>query len=586
MISILKYRLYISPINSPLHAVNSSNNRVPDNVVSDIGMGHSTSIEFGSGISLGVAASPEATIVLVKKTSVAVTSRTYNWRLANVSIEYSTDGLNFTAAFAGFIEARSEDLNTVTFTCKGYAELLAYYKQSTPLWKDKPVATFIPDIPAGSKPWSTTTSGVWGIYAENQDPTKLNGSFTGTVNTVFWLLGGRPYKYKDHYANKDPNVRFWYDCDHAPIIPKFTWLNQENIKDDFISLVGSAGGQLLQDRSGVVKFVNPHSFVPATSNTYTINDSMFANLTVAEDVAVGYSKIIITFSPRYLGANKVVLDSPIGKYLPYNEEYTHEVEFQQPVDRLTNNTYYGSGITFAQEGGYFGIDEFIDSRDFIRAVDYNGDTATVSLKIPRLSPLYSAKRKYNWTGNSATSNWSYVDDVTKTPGQFLKLVVKNRDAARTLYLSKITLFGIPIVTGDSQSMKQDIPLEFPDLISAGIIPSGLREARIAENPYVQSREQAQRLMDVSKYIYKRTRPVINVNDLVYNSSVNVGDIITINSLAYGIINKKHKVTEVQVNKTGALMNIGCIDVSDIRTREEFFVIGQTYGSATQRYLSW
>lgn len=586
MTYVLKYRLFIAPITVPIHQITNSQYRVPDSAVVDVSTGQTTTIDFLGGASIGVTSPPEASVDLIKNAAQVFTSRTFNWRMANVVVYFSTDGVNYYTAFAGFLDSRTESLNTVKFSCKGYGELLKYYKHATPLWKDKPVSTAIPDIPAASSTWSIATSGLWGQYAAAQDPTTLDGSFVGTVNTVFWLLGGRPYKYKDHYVNNDPVARFWYDCDHAPIVPKFTWLNQENISDDLVSLVSAAGGQLLQTRSGILKCINPHSFVPATNPTYVVNDSMFSSLTFDEDAAVGFSKVIVTFSPRFLGANKSVLDSPIGKYLPYNEEYTHEIELQQPVDRLTNNTYYGSGITFAQSGGYFGIDEFIESRDFIKAVDYNGDTATVSLKIPQLSPLYFPKRKYNWTGDPATSNWTYERDVTKTPGQFLKVIVKNRDAARALYLSKISLFGVPIVAGDTQTIKQDIPLEFPDLINTGIIPSGFREARIQDNEYVQSRDQAQRLLDVVKYLHKRFRPVITISDLVFNPSVGVGDIITINSLAYNIINKKHKVTEVQVNKTGAYMNITCVDVSDIKTREEFFVVGETYAANATRYLSW
>lgn len=586
MIKVLKYRLYIAPINEPLHAIISSANRVPDGIVTDISMGHSTDIEMATGISLGIAAPPQATIQLVKKDSSRVTSRIFNWRFANVAVQFSTNGVDFSVAFAGFIETRSEDLNTVSFQCQGYMKLLEYYKHVTPLWTDKPVATFIPDIPVDQKPWSTTTSGVWGVYASNQDPTTLKGSFTGTVNTVFWLLGGRPVKYKDHYANKEPNVRFWFDCDHAPIVPKFTWLNQENINDDFLSLVTSAGGQINQMRDGTVRFENPHSFAPETSTTYTVNDSMFSSLSIDEESAVAYGKIVITFSPRFLGANKAVLDSPIGKYLPYNEEYTHEVEFQQPVDRLTNNTYYGSGITFAQSGGYFGIDEFIESTDFVKAVDYNGDTASVSLKVPRLSNLYFAKRVYRWTGDPATSTWGYEHDIKKTAGQYIKLVVKNRDPARSLYLSKISLFGIPVIAGDPQTIKEDIPLEYPELVNLGVIPSGFREVRFNDNPYVQSRDHAQRILDVVKYLHKRARPKVQINDLVYDASVSVGDIIKINSLAYNIINQKYKVIEVQVNKTGSYMNLGCIDVSDIKTREDFFIVGREYAIDAEKYLSW
>jgi hypothetical protein len=584
---VLKYQLYIAPIDVPLYSLENSAYRVPDQCINDIGIGQNTSIDFTGGISLGVASPAEASINVIKNGLTSVTNRLFNWRLANVLIKYSVDnGSSYYTQFAGFIESRGEQMNMVSFRCFGYSKYLEYYKDVSPLWVDKPAATKIPDIPAASTPWSTTTSGVWGQYYARQDPTTLNGSFTGTINTVFWLLGGRPYKYRDHVKNQNLPVRFWYDCDPAPIMPKFTWLNKENVSNDMVQLAAAAGGQVTQDNQGVVRFVNPHSFVPSTNTQYTVTDSMFSQLTVDESSAVGYGKVIVTFSPRYLGANKVILDAPIGKYLPYNEEYEHEVEFQQPVDRITNNTYYGSGITFNQAGGYFGIDEYIKSKDFITAVDYNGDTAYVSLKVPSLSNLYFAKRRFYWTGNPSTSYWKYEKDVAKTAAQVFKVKVKNTDQARRLYLAKISLFGIPMVAGSQQTLKNDIPLEFSGLVTAGIIPSGFKEVSVSENPYVQSKDQAQRLIDVIKYLHKRPRPAVRISDLAYNPNVAIGDIILINSAAYGILNKKHKVVELQVNKTGATMNITCVDVSDIKTREDFFINGVDYPAETKKFLSW
>lgn len=584
---VLKYQLYLAPIDVPIYNLENSAYRVPDSVVQDIGIGQNTSIDFTGGISLGVASPAEANITLIKNGLTTITNRLFNWRLANVLIKYSiNNGSTYSTQFAGFVESRGEVMNSVTFRCFGYSKYLEYYREITPLWVDKPAATKIPDIPSASQVWSTTTSGVWGQYLANQDPTTLSGSFTGTINTVFWLLGGRPYKYKDHVKNKGLPVRFWYDCDHAPIMPKFTWLNKENVSNDLIQLAAAAGGQITQNNEGIIQFLNPHSFVPSTNTSYTVTDSMFSELSVDETSAVGYGKVIVTFSPRYLGANKVILDAPIGKYLPYNEEYEHEVEFQQPVDRLTNNTYYGSGITFGQAGGYFGIDQYITSKDFVTAVDYNGDTAYVSLKVPQLSSVYFPKKRFYWTGNSSTSYWKYEKDVSKTAGQVFKVKVKNTDQARRLYLAKISLFGIPMVAGSQQTLKNDIPLEFSGLVTAGIIPSGFKEVSVSENPYVQSKDQAQRLMDVIKYLHKRPRPAVRINTLPYNSNVKVGDIIVINSVAYGILNKKHKVVELQINKTGATMNITCVDVSDIKTREDFFINGETYSPNTTKYLSW
>jgi hypothetical protein len=587
MIAVLKYRLYIAPITVPIYSLENPAYLVPDRLVSDIAIGENIAIDFAGGISLGMAQPSEAAIKLIKSPLASVTDRLFNWRLANVMVLYSVNGgISYTTQFSGFIETRGEEMNTVSFRCYSYLKYLEYYKHVTPLWESKPAATRIPDIPTVSQPWSTTTSGVWGQYFAKQDPTTLDGSFTGTINTVFWLLGGRPYKYKDHVKNQNLPVRFWYDCDHAPIIPKFTWLNQENIFQDIQMLAAATGGQVTQNNRGTIKFSNPHSFAPATNTSYVVTDSMFSNIQIDETSAVGFGKVVVTFSPRYLGANKAVLDAPIGKYLPYNEEYEHEVDFQQPVARLTNNTYYGSGITFNQAGGYFGIDEYITSKDFITAVDYNGDTAYVSLKVPQLSELYSSKRVFTWTGFTPTSYWRYVKDVSKTAGQIFKVKVKNTDQARTLYLAKISLFGIPVVAGAQQTLKEEIPLEFSGLVTAGVIPSGFKEINIIENPYVQSKDQAQRLISVIKYLYKRPRPTVRINDLAYNPNIEVGDIIVINSAAYDIQNKKHKILELQVNKTGAMMNITCVDVSDIKLREDFFINGTVYPAGTIKYLSW
>lgn len=577
---VLAYRVYIAPISVALSSLKTSPYRVADAAVSSVDVAQSTSLDFTAGISLGVTNPPETTLTLIKNGRTAVVSRTYDWRMANVAIQFSTNGIDFYDAFAGFIDTRTESLNTVSFRCCGYLRYLDYYRHATPVWRDKPAATSIADLPA----WSTTTSGLWRKTYNDQNPATLSGAFTGTINTVFWLMGGRPYKYRDEVIRAGDTARFYFDCDPAPIVPHFTWLNQENISDDFALLATAAGGQITQLNNGVLKFINPHSF-SSTPKSITITDSMFRSLTVDEQSATTFGKVIVTFSPRYLGANKAVLDSPIGVYLPYNEQYEHEVEFTQPVDRLTNNTYFGSGITYGQTGGYFGIDQFIDSRDFVKAVDYNGETATVKLRIPSLSEIYYPRSRYKWITNESKSYWYYEHDVRKTAAQYMKVIVKSVDEARSLYLSKITLYGVPVVAGEPQTIKKDIPLDFSGLVGAGIVPSGFREVAVKDNPYVQSKEHATRLLDVVKYLHKRPRPVVRLTDLVYNSNLEIGDVINLNSVFYGIVGK-YKIVDLAVKNSGALMDVGCVDISDIKTRDEMFITGQDYAASGIRYLSW
>ena len=571
----LDYRVYIAPVGTK---VDMPANLVPNRYVQDISIAHSMETNSTSGVTLGRIAPPEAQITLVKNSFNPVTQRQYNWRLANVLVKYSVNGLDYYPAFAGFIESRMETLTAITVQACGYLKYLEYYRHLTPLWENKPVATIVPDPPL---PYSSAT---WGALYNSQDPTTLSGSLIGTINTILWLSGGRPSKYRQYSEDTNQNAKFYFDCDPSIMTPRFTWLNQEDVVEDITSLCVAGGGQITQSADGVVKFINALSYSSDTTN-YTLTDSMFTEMTVEDEAAVTFGKIVITFSPRYLGANKAIVNLTLGKYLPYGEEYEHELEFSQPVSRLTNNTYYGSGISFAASGGYFGIDEFITSRDFVKAVDYNGDTASVSLKVPRVRSV--AYPKYTWSWNSVTSSgtWNVIEDVTKTPGQFMKIVVRNDDIGRSLYLSKLVLYGIPLVAGEQQTIKRDIPLMFSGLVNAGIVPSGFSEMRMAENSYVQSKDHAMRLLNVASYLRKKPRPVHRFSNLVYNPLLKLGDVITINSNFYQV-QGKFKVVEISVINTGARMNIACVDVTDLYTRDEFFIIGQSYQSSDCRLLSW
>lgn len=570
---VLSYKVYICPIDEDIE---SEANIVPKQYVIDVSIQHSSSLDFTEGITLGRTTPPEATIRLKKLGQLAASQRMYKWRLAHVKVEYTLDNNVYSTAFCGIITGRTEEMNAISFRCQGYLTLLEYYKNYTPLWVNKPAASFIPALPNNSASWATT--------ANSQDPTRVEGMEIGVINTIFWIIGGRPYKHKAYYQQINHVPRFYFDCDHSPIYPKFTWLNQENISEDFASLASAAGGQITQTTDGVVRFINPHSFAPTPKNI-TITDSMFASLTIEEESAVTFNKVIMTFSPRYLGANQVVLEDPIGKYLPYNEEFRHEIEFPQPVDRLTNNTFFGSGVAFGASGGYFGLDRYINSRDFITAVDYTGETASVDLKIPRLTNIFYPRRRFTWDTVNNVGVWSVENDRRKTPGQYMELLVKATSQDKPLYLAKITLYGTPVLTGEPQTLKRDIDLDFTGLVDAGIVPSGLREVEVKDNPYIQTKDHAQRLMDVIRYLHKRPRPAVNISDMVYDASIQLGDVVTLNSSFYSL-QGLYKVTSLTIKNTGALMDLTLVDVSDIKTKNDFFVIGNPYDNSDVRFLSW
>jgi hypothetical protein len=109
--------------------------------------------------------------------------------------------------------------------------------------------------------------------------------------------------------------------------------------------------------------------------------------------------------------------------------------------------------------------------------------------------------------------------------------------------------------------------------------------RVNENPYIQSKDQAMRLANVIKYLHKRPRPVVRIVDLVYNPSLVLNDVITLNSLAYNL-QGSYKVVDIVIKKTGAFMDVGLVDVSDIKQRDQFFVVGNAYAPTDTKNLSW
>ena len=86
---VLAYRVYIAPISVPFHSIKTSANLVSGSAVQSVDSAQTTSLDFTAGISLGVTSPPQSTIVLIKNNLTTVTSRMFNWRMANIAIQFS-----------------------------------------------------------------------------------------------------------------------------------------------------------------------------------------------------------------------------------------------------------------------------------------------------------------------------------------------------------------------------------------------------------------------------------------------------------------------------------------------------------------
>jgi len=231
-----------------------------------------------------------------------------NWRMALVEIFYTNDGVaaNLKLAGSGLIFTRTEERTKVAFVARGFLDLFGTNLVETPLFRGRKVATPIP-----------TAVSVLNLKA--QDPTLKEGSSVGLINTLLWLIGGRPSKYKTLYTSQDAYVagqypRFFFDCQASVINPEWTWFSYENLIEDIRQLCKASGGLLSQDTDGVVRYKNVFGS-KKTWNGLTITDSFASKFIQSERGTEPYSKIIITYTPRYLAGSQEIYKTVLNEYL-------------------------------------------------------------------------------------------------------------------------------------------------------------------------------------------------------------------------------------------------------------------------------
>jgi hypothetical protein len=490
--------------------------------------------------------------------------RSADWRMAKLELFYSeTQVISYRKVFDGLIYVRSETDTTVTFTCRGYLDLLNITLVETPLLRNRRVSTF---IPTGTTDLDKFTK------LKAQNPTILEGSSVGIVNALLWLIGGRPYKYKSLYDTQYTGVagqypKFYYDCDASIINPEWLWFNYENLLGDLSLLCKSAGGVLNQDFDGVVRFKNVFS-TKQTWNGLTITDANFGSATIAETGTEPYSKIVTTFTPRYLSGSQEVFSTVINEYLNYDESVERQIQFNKPVFKLVNKTISGQ-LTDTIVG-----DNFKYVKDKMNVVDSFGTKQIVEARIKPHSTLYITK----YQAADTIGNFTKVKDTGVVPSQSTTLYIKNTlNQASTLYVGEVSLYGRALESGTQETYM--LPLnQYPTI-------SGFKELRIGDNPYMQSESQAVRVINIAKYIMEYPRLSLNVDGVPYTNKIKLGETIVFNSTSYAI-SGEFKITSISFSPTLSTVNLGLLSMSGLYAEDEIFQIGATYGDAMSRVLAF
>lgn len=534
---------------------------------------HDNAAEFQSTYEFvtGLAKAPSATIQISKKATANQTlsvlfSANYAWKFKTIAIYTSYDGQSRVTLYKGLLTERSEDKNTMSFSCKGFLYLFDIYKIKTPLFHWRKTSSYIPDVPAGY------TQAQIKSLLDAQNPTIKEGVEVGIINTLLWLLGGRPNKYKSLYTSNPKYInetpKFYFDCDSSSINPEWVWFNYENLLSDLQQLCLATGGLLTQASDGVVKYINTYNFYKnfdAVSGI-TLTDSNYSDIIVETAKNEPLKSVLITFTPRYLSSSQIVYEDNLNEYLKLSQTLTRTLEFTKPVYYLLNNT------TSGQLTDTVVSNEYKLTRDTVTAISLSVTKIPMYLKVIPDTTIYVAKPLYDKLGG-------VEQDLNILPSQSVDISFYNNAtlADSTIHLTTLTLYGRALEAGNTQTYINQIT-------TSGAI-QGYRQIKLNDNPYVQSLEQAKRFIDVTKYLLENPKQTLQLSNVSAKYNIQLGDTVKINSNLMGISNQFYKVMSKSATGNNLdVFNYSMISLSGMYSKNDTFVVGETYISSDVKLL--
>jgi hypothetical protein len=536
--------------------------------IASVNFSQSTQFQQNTEFITGLAEVSGAVIEIIKPTVSQDASlneflqRSFDWRMSKIEIYTTNDGdsNNVKLRYSGLLFVRSEKNNTVTFTTRNFLDLLNITLIETPLFRSRKTATRIPD--------SVTVDNL-----KKQDPTIKEGSSVGIINTLLWLAGGRPYKYKSLYTTQNAYVlgqypKFYFDCENSVINPEWVWFNYENLTEDLSQLCKASGGLLTQDNDGVVRYKSVYS-MRETWNNVTLTDSKYQNIDISESSTEPYSKIVTTFTPRYLSNSQEVYSAAMGEYLKTGESFTRQIEFSKPTYKIMNKSVSGQ-LSDSIVGTTL---KYI--KDKITAVDTFGTRRQVKIKISNYDTLYIPK--YVATDVAGTFTITKDEAVVASQSGTLTISHTAEPAADTIYVGEVFIYGRPLEAASQETYIKRIN-QYPSI-------AGFKELRLPDNPYVQAEAQAKRIVDVAAYLMVNPREQLSVKGVAVVSGIELGRTIRLTSSVYSL-DDYYSIIGINYTNDMAVADLTLLSMSGLYSLNDLFIVGSTYSDTDSKRLSF
>lgn len=536
---------------------------IPSNYITSVNTSITTNFQSSTELLLGVAPPPTAEITIKKVANSDVAayhtaiSRNGDYRSLTLHVFVSFDnGQTYVTKFSGFVKSRKESYGTVTLGATGFLGLLDLFKLNTPLMRWKRTATTIPQ------------TGSLQDILDSQDPTTND---VGVINSVLWEIGGRPLRCRQLFDDNTQGYqpKFYYDCDGSVINPEWTWFNNDNLLNDLESLCRASGGVLYQREDGVVLYKNIYS-IPSNEPEAVYTDSVYEDLEIGESRYEPYSKVILTFTPRYLTSSQEVYSEVLDEFLYPNQILVKTIEFQKPVYRLVNNT------TSGQLGDTLVSAVYQKDSEIVEASSASLTKLSVYFKITPYSGWYTPT--YTFTGNLGQFN--EVPSTSTVTSQSAEIMILNSGVLvdLTVHLGRMRLFGRSLEGAKPQNYIRQIP------ITSGVL-SGFKELRLNENPYIQDYTNARRYTHLSEYLLSNPRQVLTLKSVPADRAVTVGSIVEVNSTSMAV-SGLYRVTSVGYELNTQACTLSVISTSGLIGRESVYIVGSGYSLDDTRYLGF
>lgn len=367
--------------------------------------------------------------------------------------------------------------------------------------------------------------------SSNENPDNA-GWAGGLGNLILWRAGGRPYEQSATY----PTALFYYSCETSIMAPEWTWLNGGDAAQALDELCRAAGGVVYQGMDGVIRYQEPMTF--------------------------GAGVAAIHYTDAMDGTNAAIRAAAgLAQY----GDLERSADVQGQVVDVVRCAYVARRLQGVQRVYQDTTPRLVEA----------GAVSTITLDLSL--PCYRVSRVeavgYTLRSTRLTTASEVTVAIGTTYAQQVTVTITNT-LSEPIGLSELALYAMPLVAMEEGTATYG---------SASGTP---RSYAVPDSVYIQTASHARRLCHMYHDWYNTPRPPVTLSGCGYDPRRSLGEIITLTSAYPAISAERHRVSGIQVGRTGVEMTLTVVPVTGLPVETDFFVLGTTYSDANSRQLTY